>query len=259
MENKETKAKDISACKILESCLDDFIQNFIKHPYIAYTEHGHHAYFYTHLYNELGEKYLNVSLNGLGYRTKVCLVQKEYPTRTNLSKTRRQHWDISLLSFENIENENEQVKFDELKINAVVEFGLNESLEHFYDDFFRLTHKESNVQHKYLVHLFRVSESSNLVSSRDESNNSLKFNNQMKLEDELTKNLETIKKLSIGGIEAKNELAKEVKKKNFDDNYQQLGNANVTIIFGWVSNLNDKIEFKIFKIKDGEATEYLLS
>ncbi len=37
----------------VQQALEEFVLNFIEHPYLAYTEHGLHALFFSDLLNRL--------------------------------------------------------------------------------------------------------------------------------------------------------------------------------------------------------------
>jgi hypothetical protein len=112
----------------------------------------------------------NVMLEQQRYLTwnnqKVCVLQKEYPTAGKLGKPQRQHWDIAVLKNppESLETKN---TYDYLKLFAAIEFGMNEAKEHLEDDIERLCHPEAILEHGFIVHLYRLSESGNLFSGRD--------------------------------------------------------------------------------------------
>jgi len=155
--------------RILEQTLKQFTLEFIDEPYLCYTEHGLHARFYTSLYNALSDEQRYFNWEG----KQVSVIQKEYPTATDLGKSRRQHWDISV-----IKNPPEfafpvtPMPYDFFRLSAVVEFGLNESTDHLEDDIDRLCHSESNVQNPFLVHLYRLTNPGEQNSRRDLSNGS---------------------------------------------------------------------------------------
>jgi hypothetical protein len=98
---------------------------------------------------------------------KVCVVQKEYPTSNKLGKPKRQHWDIALLASPPESKIDGREAYDYLKLDAVVEFGMNEVQEHLRDDIERLSHEDANLQQGFVVHLYRLSEPGNKFSSRD--------------------------------------------------------------------------------------------
>ncbi len=145
---------------LLEHTLTDFVRNFIEHPYDAYTEHGQHALFYADLLHRIppGERYACCQ----GRR--ICVLQKEYPTAHHLGKPRRQHWDVALLK---TPLESANCSYDYLRLSAVVEFGLNEMETHLADDVARLCHCGANVEHRYVVHLYRLSAPGKQFSGRD--------------------------------------------------------------------------------------------
>jgi hypothetical protein len=80
-------------CEKVRTVATDFCTEFVKNPYLCYTEHGLHALFYTKLYNALtpAERYTEWAAH------RVCVIQKEYPTARSLGKPRRQNWDIALI------------------------------------------------------------------------------------------------------------------------------------------------------------------
>jgi hypothetical protein len=140
----------------------DFCKEFISRPYLCYTEHGLHALFFSRLYNALPPDSLYTTCNG----QELCVLQKEYPTAHNLGKSRRQHWDISLIKTPVVPPPRPNA-FDYLPLAAVVEFGLNCPSNHLEDDITRLCHPEANVERRFVVHLYRLSGVVNKVSGRD--------------------------------------------------------------------------------------------
>lgn len=139
-----------------------FCKEFLNHPYLCYTEHGQHCRFASHLYQAIpaAERYQTLG----GFR--MCRVQKEYPTHRDLSKSRRQHWDVSLIAKAD-ELPRCQWPCDHIPLAAVVEFGLNCNLDHLQDDIQRLAHSDSNVFHGFAAHLFRLSAMRDRLSARD--------------------------------------------------------------------------------------------
>lgn len=142
--------------------LTDFCKEFLSRPYLCYTEHGLHALFFSRLYNALPAQSRYTDCNGL----ELCVIQKEYPTAHNLGKSRRQHWDISLIKTPVVPPDRPNA-FDYLPLSAVVEFGLNCPSDHLADDITRLCHPEANVAHRFVVHLYRLSGVTNKLSGRD--------------------------------------------------------------------------------------------
>lgn len=139
-----------------------FCKEFLKHPYLCYTEHGQHCRFASRLYQAMPADQRYQTLGGL----RMCRVQKEYPTHRDLSKSRRQHWDVSLIAKA---EELPQCRwpYDHLPLATVVEFGLNSNLDHLQDDVQRLAHTYSNVAQGFVAHLFRLSETQKRLSARD--------------------------------------------------------------------------------------------
>lgn len=154
--------------KIIRDTINAFCLDFIRNPYLCYTEHGQHASFYSMLYNALPEEQRYVIWSG----QKVCVIQKEYPTADKLIKPQRQHWDIAVLKSPPESIVEGAGSYDFLKLFAAIEFGMNEAIEHLEDDIERLCHPEANLEHAFIVHLYRLSESGNLFSSRDWSSDS---------------------------------------------------------------------------------------
>jgi hypothetical protein len=141
-----------------------FCLEFIKNPYLCYTEHGLHALFFTMLYNALPADQLYTTW----HHHKVCAVQKEYPTAGLLGKPRRQHWDIAVIKtppqslVDGIAS-----SYDYLKLAAAVELGMNEGEEHLTDDIKRLSHPDANVDQDFIIHLYRLSKPGTKLSDRD--------------------------------------------------------------------------------------------
>lgn len=154
--------------EFVKEAIEQFCLEFVKKPYLCYTEHGLHARFYLTLYNLLpgDRRYINF------HNEDVCVVQKEYPTAHHLNKSRRQNWDIAVLEEPVSEQKSKEKAYDFLPLNSVIEFGLNEGQEHLVEDRRRLCHEKSNVKHKFIVHLYRISHSGNPFSGRDLSEKS---------------------------------------------------------------------------------------
>jgi hypothetical protein len=137
--------------QITRKTLIHFCFDFLERPYLCYnTEHGLHALFLMRLYNALPSENRYSELNGRQF----CVVQKEYPTNCNLGKSKRAHWDISIIK-QPVITSDRMSAFDYLPLTAVVEFGLNYDSHHLIDDIRRLSHRESNVDHGLIVHLYR--------------------------------------------------------------------------------------------------------
>ena len=154
---------------IIRQAIRDFCLEFINEPYTCYTEHGLHALFYTRLFNTFLED--RRYTDWLGKR--VCVIQKEYPTAGNLGKPQRQHWDISVIKTppESI-LASSSISYDYLKLSAVIEFGMNEDLEHFIDDIERVCHPDANAEERFVIHYYRLSQPGQKFSNRDWSPNS---------------------------------------------------------------------------------------
>lgn len=84
----------------------------------------------------------------------------------NLDRSRRQHWDVSLIA--NVtELPQCQQPYDHLSLAAVVEFGLNCDLDHLKDAIQRLSHHGSNLHQGFISHLFGLFASHMRPSARD--------------------------------------------------------------------------------------------
>jgi len=101
------------------------------------------------------------------------VLQKEYPSAHPLGKPRRQGWDIALIKTPLESNARAgKPAYDYLRLVAVVEFGMNETVEHLRDDLERLSHEAASVDRGFIVHLYRLSEPGAPFSGRDWSVNS---------------------------------------------------------------------------------------
>ena len=140
---------------IIRQAIREFCLEFIDEPYTCYTEHGLHALFYTRLFNTFPEDRRYTSWLG----KRVSVIQKEYPTAGNLGKPQRQHWDISVIKTppESL-LASSSYSYDYLKLSVVIEFGMNESAEHLIDDIERVCHPDANVEEKFVVHFYRLSQ-----------------------------------------------------------------------------------------------------
>jgi hypothetical protein len=147
-----------------------FCEEFLVHPYLCYTEHGQHARFACQLYHAIREEERYQLVGG----HRMCRVQKEYPTNMHLDRSRRQHWDVSLIA-RLPETPAGSVHYDHLPLATVVEFGLNCPQAHLEDDIERLSHPDSNVHQAFIAHLFRLSVAKSRPTRRDLSPRSKKL------------------------------------------------------------------------------------
>ena len=149
--------------------LHKFCLEFVRQPYLCYTEHGLHALLFARLFDALWEEERSTHWEG----RKVCVLQKEYPTAHDLDKPKRQHWDLAAIKTppESIA-EGDQPRYDYLKLAAAIEAGLNEPEEHLREDIRRLSHDRANLERGFVVHLSRLSEPGAPVSGRDWSHHS---------------------------------------------------------------------------------------
>lgn len=153
----------INQAEVTERVLLELCKEFIRHPYLCYTEHGLHALLFNRLYAAFeSEENRYATFNS----HRVCLIQKEYPTHHHLGRSRRQHWDISVIKAP-IADPGCKPAYDHFRLAAVVEFGMNCGAGHLVDDIERLTHPEANLDQGFLVHLDRFSDGPLHVSDRD--------------------------------------------------------------------------------------------
>jgi len=147
--------------ELVEHAIEDFCLGFLESPYLCYTEHGLHAMFYHRLMDALPNKRKYMRVDG----REICTVQKEYKMGNKVGKSRKAHWDIAVL--EENQSADRENWYDLLGLNSVVEFGLNAQEGHLEDDVKRLSHGESGVQNRFIVHLYRYSKS---ITKRDWQN-----------------------------------------------------------------------------------------
>lgn len=153
----------------IRDIIQEFCVDFISNPYFCYTEHGLHALFLSRVLERIPSDCRYFPWD----KQQVCVAQCEYPTAGKLGKPRRQNWDFAIIDTPpHSIAKGKQPSYDYLKLNTVVEFGLNEEIEHLADDIGRLCHSEANVMHRYAVHLYRLSTPGRQFSGRDWSSNS---------------------------------------------------------------------------------------
>ncbi len=139
--------------QVVRRVLADFCLEFVRNPYLCRTEHSLHVRFYHMLYDVLPPEERYAEVDG----KRVCTIQKEYPTGTNLGKSKRQGWDISVIRLPPSTAPGSEYPYDSLRLDSVVEFGMNEKRDHLEDDIRRLSRAGSQVDNRYLVHLYRLS------------------------------------------------------------------------------------------------------
>jgi hypothetical protein len=157
----ETIMASIDVVSLTRTTLINFCKEFIQSPYLCYTEHGLHALFFAQLFDLLPAEYRYAELAGQRF----CTIQKEYAMAHHLGRSRRAHWDISVIKLP-LEMSQRQLAFDYLKLAAVVEFGLNCDDNHLMDDIDRVSHPSANLDSGFIAHLYRIS---NGFSGRDSS------------------------------------------------------------------------------------------
>jgi hypothetical protein len=150
----------------------EFAIEFLEKPYLCYTEHGLHALLFARLLNALphGEQFVEWDIH------KVCVLQKEYPTAHDLGKSKRQHWDLAVVKSPPESLPPSDLRpYDCLRLASAIEVGLNEPKEHLREDIRRLYHQEANIDHGFVLHLYRLSRPGSKVSRRDRSSSSRKI------------------------------------------------------------------------------------
>jgi len=162
--------------ELVENTIEDFCLEFLKFPYLCYTEHGLHAMFYAKLLDNMP---VNRRIIRVGDKD-ICIVQKEYSMAHRQGESKRAHWDIAIL--EDTQASDKGNWYDFLKLNSVVEFGLNESIDHLERDVKRLSHQESGVKHGFVVHLHRYSRA---VTRRDWVRKHGRTKMQIEVQDEI--------------------------------------------------------------------------
>lgn len=160
MTNSETKA-------LLVETARRFCTEFLDYPYLAYTEHGLHALFFSRILAALPES----SRYSDWQDKRFCVVQKEYPTATDLDKAKRQHWDIAVIRTPPSSHRDAN-SFDYLRLFAVFEFGMNASREHLREDIRRLAHSGANLDNGFALHFHRLCKPGRGLSGRDWSSDS---------------------------------------------------------------------------------------
>jgi hypothetical protein len=147
---------------LIRQAIREFCVEFVREPYLCYTEHGLHALFYSQLLAAIPEDRRYADWHG----HRVCVVQKEYPTAGTLGKPQRQHWDIAVLKAP-LHSNHDVHGYDYLRLEAAIEFGLNATEEHLVDDIQRLSHRDASLDAAFAVHLYRLSSPGALISGRD--------------------------------------------------------------------------------------------
>jgi len=158
---------------IIRKAVRDFCLEYVEHPYLSYTEHGQHALFFQRLYKLIPPSKRHFLWNG----NRACIIQKEYPTASNLGKPTRQHWDIAVIKIPPKSTEDRH-SFDYFKLDGVVEFGMNEAYDHLQDDVERMSHPDSNLDYGIAVHFHRLSKPGGFISGRDWSPKSKRIVNK---------------------------------------------------------------------------------
>lgn len=141
----------------VEATILEFCREFVKNPYLCYTEEGLHALFSNRLISKVSrdeDKY------GMLAGKKVSLLQNEYPSAQPFNDNKRGHWDIALLKSPLTPIGARIPQFDYLEVDSAVEFALNMGAAHLRKDIARLCPIEpgmdSHVKNKYVVHLYRL-------------------------------------------------------------------------------------------------------
>ncbi len=168
---------------VVKQTIIQFCKEFIENPYLCYTEHGQHAFFYTMLYNTFPIKQRFTTWQGV----RLCIIQKEYPTAGKLGRSRRQNWDIAIVQTPPKSQKKGSGSYDFLKLAAVVQFGLNTVLEHLAYDVESMSHQDANVKQGFAVNLYRLSKASSRLSHHDWSPKSSRIICKQKVAEEFRK------------------------------------------------------------------------
>lgn len=138
---------------ILESSINDLINEFIKQPYKHRCEHSLHCELYNML---MGHQSLQgvFQLKDTDYGT--TLLHKEWPETIARpeKKNRRGNFDLAILDPKSVSGCSvKDFNRGLIKPDFVVEMGLNYNLEHLKNDANKLAN--SDCKHGYLVHLWQ--------------------------------------------------------------------------------------------------------
>ncbi|MFC2145628.1 hypothetical protein ACFLQQ_04785, partial [Actinomycetota bacterium] len=139
------------AIKVTKIVLNNFLEKFIKQPYLHRVEHSIHCDLYNMLYiKEIFNKKVNIGNEA------IQIIHKEWPEFIPRPEkgNRRGNFDMAILSPNNSSG-NSLNDFINGRIEApiVIEMGLNYDIEHLIDDLKKL--KNSEVYCGYLIHLVR--------------------------------------------------------------------------------------------------------
>lgn len=149
--------------RLVERAAEGFCKQFLRSPYLCYTEHGLQALFFYDLMSMLPEGRRFSEWKG----KKVCVVQRQYRTPDNLGRSTAQHWDLVALRTPLESLPPRKTCYDFLGLSAIVEFGLNPVREHLVDDIDRLAHGSVSADRKFIIHLYRLSAPGKRFSERD--------------------------------------------------------------------------------------------
>jgi len=134
-----------------ENILNEFLEKFIKYPYLHRVEHSIHC----DLYNMLsGEEIFNERVK-IG-NEEIQIIHKEWPEFIPRPEkgNRRGNFDLAILSPTNcLGCSINDFLYGRIEAPIVIEMGLDCSIKHFTDDFEKL--KNSWVYKGYLFHLSR--------------------------------------------------------------------------------------------------------
>ncbi len=154
--------------QITRQVIKEFGRQFMRTPYLSYTEQGQHAQFFSMLLDAFPPEHRYFDFSG----QRICTIQNEYPTATTLGKPQRQHWDVAIVKTPPEPVMGKNPPYDYFKLVLAVEFGLNEAQEHLQDDLERLSHPGANIDCGFVVHFYRLSAPGALFSNRDWSSHS---------------------------------------------------------------------------------------
>jgi hypothetical protein len=141
-----------NACPKVEAIINDFLEDFIKHPYRHRVEHSIHVRLFSMLsvHSDFEQLY---SLAGCSLKTQ--LVHKEWPEYIPLSPDRRGNHDLSILTPKQVERcSRERFRIGDLAPPIAIEIGLDYGQEHLTKDVRTLVRNQ--LPHGYAIQLTRT-------------------------------------------------------------------------------------------------------
>lgn len=175
------------ARKVIETCINEFVQEFIEHPYLHRVEHSLHMRLYSILRSQpLFDKHYPMA-NGEIFTQPIHKEWPEtYPRENNTKRkddnknTRRGNFDLVILSPVQIKK-CPPALFDEGRLIPpfIIEMGLNYGEDHLDQDKEKL--ENSKVMYGFLIHLERNTSNTVLNEEYIESKEKYTKNNTIKV------------------------------------------------------------------------------